>query len=101
MKILLSNKNKIALELRHKKCRDKRECDRIKAILLAAEGWSTLMIAQALRKHETTIIRHLTEYVENKKLCPENGGSESHLNAIQTEALIQHLSDIHRLDIKR
>ena len=47
------------------------------------------MIAQALRKHETSIIRHLTEYVENEKLR-----SESHLNTIQTEALIQHLSNI-------
>ncbi len=33
--------------------RDSRVCDRIKAVLLASEGWSQTMISQALRIHES------------------------------------------------
>ena len=38
MKITLSHLEKLELESRHKICRDKRGCDRIKAILLSAIG---------------------------------------------------------------
>ncbi len=51
-KIELTAENKLKLEARHKQVRDIREGDRIKAVLLNSEGWSTTMIAQALRKHE-------------------------------------------------
>ena len=53
MQISLTYQEKLALGSRHKKCSDKRECDRIKAILLSDEGWSSAMISQALRKHPT------------------------------------------------
>ena len=36
------------------------------------------MIAQALRLHETTILRHLNDFLEGK-INTENGGSSSHL----------------------
>lgn len=91
--ITLSQSKKANLESRHKKCRDKRECDRIKAVLLADEGWSTIMIAQALRKHETSIIRHINDFVEKEKLNPENIGSQSKLTNEDTQKLIQHLCD--------
>jgi transposase len=94
MNISLTHQEKLALERRHQKCSDKRECDRIKAILLSAEGWSTAMISQALRKHQTSIIRHLNDYTINHKLTSENGGSDSYLNEAQTTAAIAHLSDI-------
>jgi len=55
-KIKLTKEQKIELEYRHDKTHDGRERDRIKAVLLCSEGWSTPMIAQALRLHETTII---------------------------------------------
>jgi hypothetical protein len=48
MKITLTPDQKKTLELRHRKVRDVYECDRIKAVLLNAEGWSVLQIAQAL-----------------------------------------------------
>ena len=53
---------------RHIMCRDKNECDRIKAILLSDEGWSEGMISQALRKHQTTINRYLYP-CDVKMLC--------------------------------
>jgi hypothetical protein len=55
MQITLSYSEKQDLSARHKKNRDKRECDRIKAILLFAQGWSIDMISQALLKHPTSI----------------------------------------------
>ena len=42
--------------------RDRRVCDRIKAVLLASEGWSLTMISQALRIHESTVARYLSDY---------------------------------------
>ncbi|MCK5818109.1 MAG: helix-turn-helix domain-containing protein [Psychromonas sp.] len=47
--------------------RNKSECDRLKAILLSGEGWSEEMIAQALRKHKSSILRHIKEYVSTQK----------------------------------
>ena len=93
-KIKLTAAQKEALESRHKKSCGKRESDRIKAILLRNEGWSTPMIAQALRVHETSIVRFIDDYLVSEKLTIESGGSQSHLTHEQTEQLIQHLCDV-------
>lgn len=89
----LTSKEKTELESRHKGVRDSRESDRIKAVLLCSEGWSTLMIARALRKHETSILRHLEDYRRKQKLSCSNGGSASHLNDEQTAELVAHLTE--------
>ena len=73
--IKLTAEQKIDLEALHDTSRDGRIRDRIKAVLLRSEGWSTAMIAQALRLHETTITRHIDDYISKNKLAPENGGS--------------------------
>ena len=91
-KLFLTEEQKKQLEILHSHARDSRESDRIKAILLRAEGWKLSMIAQALRKHESTIAQHLTDYIEKEKLKPENGGSESQLTKEQTQELIAHLT---------
>ncbi|KOO12736.1 hypothetical protein AKJ18_22275 [Vibrio xuii] len=51
------------------------------------------MISQALRIHESTVARHLSDYVFSEKLKPENGGSQSRLSATQTMLLIEHLTE--------
>ncbi|HAT2815480.1 TPA: helix-turn-helix domain-containing protein, partial [Citrobacter freundii] len=61
MKITLTPQQKLQLEQMHDIERDSRVCDRIKAVLLASEGWSQTMISQALRIHESTVARHLRE----------------------------------------
>jgi transposase len=88
----LSDTEKEALELRHRACRDKRECDRIKAVLLSDEDWSVSQISQALRKHEDSIKRYLDDYRQHQKLTENRGGSEGYLNSQQTEQLIADLS---------
>jgi len=94
MRITLSLTDKKALELRHSKVRDVRESDRIKAVLLSSEDWSVSQISQALRKHETTILRHLSDFQKTQKLKPENGGSQSYLSSEKTGELTDHLLGI-------
>ena len=60
MNINITLELKSALELRHSKVRYGRDRDRIKAVLLRSEGWTIVMIAQALRINQSTITRHLT-----------------------------------------
>lgn len=93
MKIILTPQQKLQLEQMHDSTRDGRVRDRIKAVLLASEGWTQSMISQALRIHESTVARHLSDYVLSEKLKPENGGSESHLSVTQTMQLIEHLTE--------
>ena len=71
----LSEKKKQELELLHRYEGDRRVCDRIKAVLLKSEGWTNRTIAQALRIHEETVRQHLTDWITDEKLKPENGGS--------------------------
>ncbi len=91
MKIELSKEDKADLEKRHRVERDGRIRDRIKAVLLFAEGWTGEEIAQALRIHPETVYEHVKDYRTQDKLAPTNGGSYSALIQIQSEELISHL----------
>lgn len=92
-KFPLSAEDKLKLEKQHRRERDSRICDRLKAVLLKDEGWSVQSIAQALRIHEETVRQHVRDWEGEGKLKPENGGSCSKLNAAQTQALIKHLEE--------
>lgn len=92
MKITLSPQVKKELEQMHDSTRDGRLRDRIKAVLHASEGWSSAMISQALRIHETTVVRHINDYLQSEKLKPENGGSQSRMSTAQTMQIIEHLA---------
>jgi transposase len=91
MKIQLTQEQKKELESQHRKERDSKVCDRIKAVLLSSEGWTQSQIAQALRIHETTVAMHIQEYLDKNKLKNESGGSSSKLTVEQTNELICHL----------
>ena len=91
--IALTPERKKALERRHRETRDAIESDRIKAVLLRSENWSIAAIAQALRVHESTITRHIKDYLEELKLTFKKGGSASFLSDEQTEELITHLTE--------
>jgi transposase len=91
MNIILTQTEKTDLEVRHKKERDRRVADRIKAVLLCSEGWTQLAISQALRIRPETVHDHLEDYKNSEKLKPENGGSESYLTADQSAELIAHI----------
>lgn len=93
MKITLTAEQKIALEMQHRQNRDRSVCDRIRCVLLCSEGWSPVMIAQSQRIDETTVRCHLNDWLNEEKLRPENGGSDSHLCEAQTGELIAYLTD--------
>ena len=99
MKIVLTPEEQVNLETRHRRERDGRIKDRIKAVLLSAEGWSQVMISQALRIRVETVHDHLTDYQKNQKLKPENGGSQSQLSALQSQELSNHLESKTRLKV--
>ena len=83
--IFLSDTERAQLKTQHKRERDGRIRDRIKAVLLYDKGWSIVAIAEALLLSEDAIREHITEYRESKKLKPENGGSTEKLSIEQSE----------------
>lgn len=89
-RIKLTAKEKEQLEALHHRCKNGKERDRIKAVLLRSEGWTVPMISQALRIHQSTVIRHMGDYREGK-LTLASGGSDSNLDEAQTAELIKHL----------
>ena len=93
MKNFLTNEEKIFLHNQHKIERDKRICDRIKAVLLRDKGWTWMQISEALLLSEEALRLHLKEYQASKKLKPENGGSKEKLSLKQSKALIEHLQN--------
>jgi transposase len=93
-KTSLTADQKETLILRHKKCRDKRECDRIKAVLLYAKDGSIASIADALLLHETTVTRHINDFNTLGKLTSASGGSSGYLDTEQTKCLITHLCEV-------
>ena len=92
-RLYLTVEEKTHLELSHKACENRKEGDRIKAILLRSEGWTVPQISQALRLHQSTIIKHIQEYKTAGKLTNKSGGSESHLTDEETQELIAHLEE--------
>lgn len=92
-RLYLTPEEKASLEAAHHNCENRKEGDRIKAILLRSEGWTVPQISQALRLHQSTIIKHIEAYKTAGKLKNESGGSKSNLTDEQTQELIAHLEE--------
>jgi transposase len=88
---ILSPEKRIELLARHKKERDKKIADRIKAILLADEGWTQENIAKALFIHPETVREHLRIYEEENRLTGNHKGSEPILTPEESQSLSDHL----------
>ena len=91
MKIVLTPEEKLELEAIHSQEKDSRKADRVKSILLRSEGWSLSNISQALRIHNDTVSRYLTDYLINHSLDFKFKGSKESLTEDQTAKLIIHL----------
>lgn len=98
--IFLSDAERVQLRAQHKRERDKRICDRIKAVLLYDKGWSIAVIAETLLLSQDAIQEQITEYKESKKLKPENGGSTEKLSIERSEKLGKHLQSHTYLYVK-
>lgn len=90
----LTAQERADLQKRHKKERDGRIRDRIKAVLAYDDGYTYSEIARILLLDDKTIRRHIEAYFSKKKLKPENGGSQSYLTAHETSELKAHLREI-------
>ena len=88
---LLTAKERQNLIQQHRKERDKRICDRIKAVLAYDDGYTYTEIAKILLLDDETIRRHIKDYQREQKLATTNGGSESKLTDSESRALIEHL----------
>lgn len=100
MKKGLAKEEREKLIQRHRQTRDKRVCDRIKAVLAYDDGYSYTEIARILLLDDETIRRHVEDYFSNQKLKPENGGSESNLSAEEARQLKGHLEEHTYLYVK-
>lgn len=96
----LSEQEKALLKAQHKKERDKRICDRIKAILLYDDGWSPKDIAKVLLITDEAVRNHINEYLDSHKLKPESGGSMEKLSAEQSALLEVYLQQYTYLYVK-
>jgi len=70
MRNFLIEDERNTLKTQHKRERDKRICDRIKAVLLYDKGWTLMQIAEALLLSDDAIRKHIQEYKESRKLNP-------------------------------
>ena len=79
------------LKLHHRRERDGRIRDRIKAVLLYDEGWAPKDIARVLLISDEAVRNHIDEYKASKKLKTKSGGSVEKLSADQSQKLEAHL----------
>lgn len=100
MKKILSSRKREKLIDRHRKERDGRVRDRIKAVLAYDDGYSYAEIAKILLLDDETIRRHIEDYLDKEKLNPENGGSDGKLTDSETHQLTLHLSEVTYLYVK-
>lgn len=88
------------LKLRHKKERDGKVRDRIKAVLLINDGYTFEQISKILLIDDATVRRHVVEFMLSEKLTNRHKGSESKLSKHQTAELIIYLKGTTFLDLK-
>lgn len=96
----LSDKQRQDLIQRHRKERDGRVRDRIKAVLAYDDGYSYTEIARILLLDDETIRRHIDDYQQENKLSTNNGGSRGKLTDSESCELIEHLAEITYLYVK-
>ena len=98
--IFLDDQDRVSLKIQHKKERDGRIRDRIKAVLLYDKGWTSQQIAEALLISDQAVRNHIEEYMASSKLRPKNGGSEEKLSKWQSDQLEYHLKEHTYLYVK-
>jgi transposase len=91
----ISSEIKLHLEQRVKQTRDVHERLRLCVILSSSEGVSAELIAQTHRISVDSVYRYLREYEnETKTKHDQRGGSESKLDAKQTQELLDYLQKV-------
>ena len=92
----LTDKEIAALKAVHRKQRDRRLADRIKAVVLLGNGWSVSEAAEVLLLDETTIYHWLEKYQQggtDELLTLCYSGKACSLTEKQQQELAQHLDE--------
>lgn len=84
----------------HRRERNRKVCDRIKAVLMHADGYTYSEISRVLLIDDETIRRHNQDYFKKHKLKSESGGNDSLLSVIKTQELLSHLAQKTYLFVK-
>jgi transposase len=104
MKDYSLSKEKIAeLEKLHRSLRDKRQADRVKAVIALSKGWSSAQVAEILLFDEKTSRHYFDRYQKGglEALLDDNyTGAEPKLNEHQISELDAHLEEHIFLDAK-
>jgi transposase len=94
-KSFLTEQERKDLRAQHRAEKNGRSRDRIKAVLMADNGWTYKAIAEALLVDEVTVSSHVKEYQESGKLhTAPIPGRPSKLTEIQTTELLAHLTEV-------
>ena len=80
-----------SLKSQHKKERDKKVYDRIKAVLMYNKGYTYEQIAEILLLTIEGIKQQVLSYNTDRNLKPQNGGSDCKLNLNEQVELTNHL----------
>ena len=97
----LTAKQIMKLKETHRKQRDKRFADRLKAIILLGTGWSVVQVAEVLLIDETTVRNWLEKYRHGgteELLTLMYQGKEPSLTVEQQQELARHLDENTYLD---
>jgi transposase len=97
---ILTPQERENLKSLHRKNRDGRARDRIKAVLAYDDGYIYSEIARILLIDDETVSRHIEDYLRESKLSPNNGGSSGKLSDSEKQELITHLSEVTYLYVK-
>lgn len=90
---ILTPTERESLLRRHKKERNAKIRDRLKAVLAYDEGYSYSEISRILLLDDETIRRHINDYLSTGKLKSNSGGSKGHLSKREASELIAHLQE--------
>jgi transposase len=90
-KKILTEEQRKELIVSHRSERDRRVCDRIKAVLMYDDGYNYTEIAKVLLLSHEAIRKHIIDYQKANKLHTDNGGSTSKLSKAQQDELVTHL----------
>ena len=92
----LSKEAIVALEMLHRSLRDKRQADRVKAVIALAKGWSVVQIAEILLFDEKTSRNYFERYQQGgvpALLDDHYSGADPKLTAHQMSEVAAYLDE--------
>lgn len=102
MKNFLTEKDREVLKELHKQEKNRRDADRIKAVLLSDTGWTYKKIAEALLLDEETVSKHINEYRDSRKLsnaCKGYAGLLDRKETLELVAVLQECTFTRAVDV--